>query len=245
MMASRQHCSLLKDVEVVMINGLSPWGNNYLIPRGPLREPLKALCRAQIVFIHHADLVSYTELNAIVSTVHKISPSIPTFSSRFTPLFLFDVKNPLSKLPLSMVTDMVILCVSAIGCPDAFIHLIKMIGPLHADRVDFSDHHSINLNDINLIRKGLAILQNRFSIKPVVLITEKDYDRNPTILKEVNDFQILVNKIQEEFIGKIKRTRDEEHNKEEYCSCPSSLNQRVSVNSDAFQYCSVQSFPFF
>lgn len=53
----RQHWSLLKDVEIVMVNGLAPWGNTHFIPRGPMREPLTALGRADIVVIHNADMV--------------------------------------------------------------------------------------------------------------------------------------------------------------------------------------------
>ena len=54
---SRQHWSLLRDVVIVMVNGLAPWGNTHFIPRGPMREPLSALGRADIVVIHNADLV--------------------------------------------------------------------------------------------------------------------------------------------------------------------------------------------
>ncbi|KAL0911358.1 hypothetical protein M5K25_019492 [Dendrobium thyrsiflorum] len=187
-----QHWSLFRKVEVVMINGLSPWGNNHLIPRGSLREPLDALCRAHIGVIHHADLVSSTRLKNIVSTVQKIHPSLPIFFSRLSPMFLFEVKNPRSKLPLGLAINMVILCVSAIGFPDAFIRGIEELGPLHVDRLDFSDHHSIELNDINLIRKILTRLHIRFGVKVIVLVTEKDYDRDPNILREVDDFQIMV-----------------------------------------------------
>lgn len=53
----RQHVSLERDLDIVMVNGLTPWGNNQLIPLGPLREPLSSLARADIIVIHHADLV--------------------------------------------------------------------------------------------------------------------------------------------------------------------------------------------
>lgn len=175
-----------------MINGLSPWGNNHLIPRGSLREPPDALCRAHIGVIHHADLISSAGLKNIVSMVQRFNPSLPIFLSRLSSMFLFEVKNAHSKLPLSIVINMVILCVSAIGFPEAFIKGVKEIGPLHVDRLDFSDHHSIKPNDINLIRKMLTHLQNRFGVKAIVLVTEKDYDRDPNILREVDDFQIMV-----------------------------------------------------
>jgi tetraacyldisaccharide 4'-kinase len=64
----RQHWSLLRDVEIVMINGLLPWGNTHFIPRGPMREPLSALGRADIVVIHNADLVC---VNGEITRVHK------------------------------------------------------------------------------------------------------------------------------------------------------------------------------
>lgn len=40
-----------------MVNGLTLWGNCHLIPRGPLREPLNALRRADVVVVHQADMV--------------------------------------------------------------------------------------------------------------------------------------------------------------------------------------------
>ncbi|KAK8942736.1 hypothetical protein KSP39_PZI009410 [Platanthera zijinensis] len=187
-----QHWSLFRNVEVVMINGLSPWGNKHLIPRGSLREPLESLCRAHIGVIHHADLVPSAGLNDIVLMIRKNNPSLLIFFSRLAPLFVFDVKRPHSELPLTMVINIVILCISAIGFPDAFVQRIKEIGPLHVDRLNFSDHYSIKPNDINMIRKKLTLLQRRFGLKPIVIVTEKDYDRDPAILREVDDFQVIV-----------------------------------------------------
>lgn len=48
---------MLRDLEIVMVNALSPWGNHQLLPLGPLREPLTSLSRADAVVIHHADMV--------------------------------------------------------------------------------------------------------------------------------------------------------------------------------------------
>lgn len=47
-------------MDIVMVNALRPWGNRQLLPVGPLREPLTALRRADIVVVHHADLVVLT-----------------------------------------------------------------------------------------------------------------------------------------------------------------------------------------
>ena len=49
-----------------MVNGMNPWGNGNLIPRGTLREPMDELKRADIVIIHHADLVNTHITNLFV-----------------------------------------------------------------------------------------------------------------------------------------------------------------------------------
>lgn len=61
-MYGSQHRSLWRDLEIVMVNGLMPWGNYHLLPLGPLREPLTALRRADVAIVHHADLVCKTDL---------------------------------------------------------------------------------------------------------------------------------------------------------------------------------------
>ncbi|RLN29396.1 hypothetical protein C2845_PM05G02890 [Panicum miliaceum] len=139
-----QHWSLLRDVEIVMVNGLAPWGNTHFIPRGPMREPLSALDRADIVVIHNADLASEVQLKAIRSTIEDNAATCSVFYSRLAPSHIFEVKQPLQKLPLNVLNDKIVLCVSAIGCPNAFIHTVREMGPLKIDRMDFSDHHFFN-----------------------------------------------------------------------------------------------------
>ena len=53
-----QHQILHRDVDIVVINSLNPFGNGKLIPRGILREPLTVLKRAAILVLTHVNLVS-------------------------------------------------------------------------------------------------------------------------------------------------------------------------------------------
>lgn len=191
-----QHWSLLRDVEIIMLNALMPWGNNHFLPRGPLREPFSALGRGDIVVIHHADLVSDMQLKCLESIVQNVAVNLPIFLSRLSPSHLFEVKNQHFRLPLSVVEDKVVLCVSAIGCPNAFIQGVKKIGPLHVDRLDFSDHYFLQDNDIVTIRVRLAELENKFDAKAYIMITEKDYDRDPSILKELDEVLVLCSSFQ-------------------------------------------------
>lgn len=187
-----QHWKLSRDLEIVMINGLKPWGNGQLLPFGPLREPLTALRRADVVVIHHADLVLDGHLKVLESMVLEIKQSLPIFFSRMSPSHFFEVWNCDSKLPLTIVHNMVLLCVSAIGFANAFIQAIEKMGPLYIDRIDFSDHYFIQDKDIEIIRERIRELKDEFGANPFVIVTEKDYDRDPFILKRLDGFQVLV-----------------------------------------------------
>jgi tetraacyldisaccharide 4'-kinase len=52
-----------EDVGIVILDdGL---GNGRIVPRGPLREPLQGFKRAQVVVLHHADLVYFPPTKVI------------------------------------------------------------------------------------------------------------------------------------------------------------------------------------
>lgn len=175
-----------------MINGLMPWGNCKLLPLGPLREPLTAIKRADVVIVHHADLVIEQKLKDIELVIQEMKESLPIFYSRMAPSYFFEVRNISTKIHLGAVQNAAVLCVSAIGSADAFVQGMERIGPIYVDRFDFSDHHSFQIKDVYMIRERLTQLEDKFGNKPIVIVTEKDYDRDPEILKHLYPFQVLV-----------------------------------------------------
>ncbi|GMH24990.1 hypothetical protein Nepgr_026833 [Nepenthes gracilis] len=175
-----------------MINGLMPWGNHRLLPLGPMREPLTALGRANIVVVHHADLVSEQALDNIESTVREIKESLHIFYSRMAASHFLLVKNTPISMPLTAAVNKVLLCVSAIGSPNAFVKCIEKLGPLHVDRIDFSDHYLFQAKDIYMIKVKAQNLEDRFGLKPAIVVTEKDYDRHQGILLHLHPFDVFV-----------------------------------------------------
>lgn len=187
-----QHLPLHRDLEIVMVNGMMPWGNCHLVPVGPLREPLIALSRADIVVIHHANLVAKQSIEAIQSTIRNVSDSLPIFLSKMTPSNFIRASDASCKVSLRMVHDEIVLCVSGIGCAESFVQTIMQMGPKHVNRLDCSDHHLFQTEDINTIRTRLQELEFKFAVKPFVVITEKDYDRSPEVLKKLDPYEVLV-----------------------------------------------------
>lgn len=151
-----------------------------------MREPLSALARADIVVIHHADLASEVQLENIECTVQDSGAACPVFFSKLAPSHIFEVNQPSQRLPLKVLDGMIVLCVSAIGCPDAFINTVSEIGPIKIDRLDFSDHHFFHDHDLELIQDKVRKLGDQHDKETVVLVTEKDYDRDPDVLRMVD-----------------------------------------------------------
>ncbi|CAH8386673.1 unnamed protein product [Eruca vesicaria subsp. sativa] len=187
-----QHWSLCRDLEIVMLNGMNPWGNGNLVPLGPLREPLAAFERADVAVIHHMDLITEQSLGDIEKTIHGFKDSIPVFYSKMVPKHLFDVKNDRSPVALAALHDATVLCVSAIGSADAFVKSIGMIGARYVDRLDFSDHYLFEAQDVETMRRRAKRLESKSVPKPIIVVTEKDYNRDPEILKSLDPYTVLV-----------------------------------------------------
>ncbi|KAK1350225.1 Tetraacyldisaccharide 4'-kinase [Heracleum sosnowskyi] len=187
-----QHLHLWRDVDIVMVNGMMPWGNRKLIPLGPLREPLTALMRANIVVVHHADLMLEEEIKVLESTIRENNKAAPIYYSKMTPSHLFAVGKVSCELPLVAIHKRTVLCLSAIGCADSFAQSIEKVSPSSVDRMDFNDHHVFRSEDVEKIKLRLQELLVKFGSEPIVIITEKDYDRDPKMFRELEPFEVLV-----------------------------------------------------
>ena len=66
-----QHRRLHRDLDIVLLDALDPFGRHRLFPRGLLREPVASLRRADVVVLSRADLVPDTERVAIRAEAEK------------------------------------------------------------------------------------------------------------------------------------------------------------------------------
>ncbi|KAG0557850.1 hypothetical protein M758_11G157600 [Ceratodon purpureus] len=187
-----QHWTLERDLEIVMINVVSLWGNGRLVPRGPMRESLEALHRAHVVVLHHATLVPDDKVKSIRRNLEPfLKKGSIVLSSHMRPLRFYrhtQPSNSLSETPLLKVKDAVILCVSAVGCPESLDLVLMQEGASHVERLDFSDHHYFKHENLKEIVEVFKQLQLRFPCQRVMLVTtEKDYMRDPAVMAELGN----------------------------------------------------------
>jgi len=75
-----QHAKIRRDLDVVLIDGLDPFGGCEVVPLGRSREPLEALERADAFVITRAD--AGPRYDAIRARLREYNPVAPVFRSR-------------------------------------------------------------------------------------------------------------------------------------------------------------------
>ena len=93
-----QHRRLARDLDLVLIDALDPFGHGQLFPRGLLREPVSALRRAGVVLLSRADLVAESDRAAIRREAERRAGPLRWAEARHAPLDLIDATGQVRPL---------------------------------------------------------------------------------------------------------------------------------------------------
>ncbi|HVH84852.1 MAG TPA: tetraacyldisaccharide 4'-kinase [Steroidobacteraceae bacterium] len=146
-----QHLSLGRDCTIVVIDGSRGFGNGRLLPAGPLREPVAALGRADLVVVNgepeHGSLA--TALPAGTLTMRLVAESAVRLDGRGLPC------------ELSAFSGHRVHAVAGIGNPQRFFRELSRHG-IEVIAHPFPDHHPFTAHEL------------AFADELPVLMTEKD-----------------------------------------------------------------------
>lgn len=143
-----QHYRLQRDLELVLADAGILFGNGWLLPAGPLREPPARLHEADALILSQHD-----------GTPAGISPALPVFSIRREPAGFRNLAGGSLRAALPYPQDREIQALAGIARPQNFFDLLKRMGVAHEPRA-FPDHHAFSAGEIE---PGAA-----------VVMTEKD-----------------------------------------------------------------------
>lgn len=165
-----QHRRLARDLDIVLIDALQPFGLDRLFPRGLLREPIAGLRRAGVVLLSRADLVEEPRRREIRRRVERVVPGVPWIESRQAPRDLLDASGQSS--PLEGLRDRAAVAFCGLGNPDGFRRTLENLGVTLLDFRSFPDHHDYPRSDVfDLIRwaqssgAGLVLTTQKDSVK--------------------------------------------------------------------------------
>ncbi len=167
-----QHRRLHRDLDIVLIDALNPFGYGHLLPRGLLRESRSSLRRADVVILTRANQVPESDRQAIWLEVRRWKPDVSEIEVAFVPQRLRDRDGRLTQ---DIAGPKLGFC--GIGNPTAFRRTLDEMKVACVGCREFPDHHHYSVADLAELAK-----QARESGATALVTTLKDLVKMPATL---------------------------------------------------------------
>ncbi len=168
-----QHLRLSRDLEIVVIDSVNPFGNGRLLPAGILREPLTSLKRADIFVLTKTDHVPST--NELTQVLRRYNPEASIVESAYRVRSIQGLFDDSSVEPKHL-EDKKAYAFSGIGNPASFENTLQQLNVHTLKHRKFIDHHPYSKRDLMDLAGEARELGADF-----VVTTEKDSVRIPLV----------------------------------------------------------------
>jgi len=157
-----QHRRIYRDLDIVLIDALEPFGYGHLLPRGLLREPLSSLRRAHLIALSRADLVTANQRAEIRATVRRHAPNATWIEVAHRPRRLVSETNARlgsseisSENSIDTLRGLRIAAFCGIGNPLGFRRTLENSGVIVCAFREFPDHHLYSRDDTSSLATWL------------------------------------------------------------------------------------------
>ena len=166
-----QYQKLKHSIEVVLVDSTNPFGNGNLLPRGILREPVRNLKRADIIFLTKCR----GDVSAVKEEIRRYNTTAEIVECTHTPQVLKDVWSR-EEFPLDWLRDKTVCTLSGIASPKGFENSLRHLGAKVVWCERYADHHRYDASEV------LYALNRTADMGADALVTtEKDAVRFPRL----------------------------------------------------------------
>jgi tetraacyldisaccharide 4'-kinase len=160
-----QHRRVHRDLNILLVDALDPFGNCRLFPAGILREPLRALRRSDAVVITNADRVE--SLAGLTREIGRHTGA-PILTARYTPSVLVDLASGETR-PNVTLRGARVFAFAGVARPESFFSTLRALGARVTSVRSYPDHY-------RYVRTDLAgLFQAAVDSNAVMIVTtEKD-----------------------------------------------------------------------
>lgn len=163
-----QHRQVHRDLDLVLIDATQPFGFEHVLPRGLLREPPRALRRADAVIVTRADQVDADRLARLDGRIELLTGKRPIGHAAHEWVAFYDVHDVAH--PLTILSDRRVAAVCAIGNPQPFFETLRRYVGEVVSQVSLPDHYAYSREEIDrLMRQAVE------SKAEALVLTEKDW----------------------------------------------------------------------
>jgi tetraacyldisaccharide 4'-kinase len=141
-----QHRRLGRELDIVLLDALEPFGFGHVFPRGTLREPIESLRRADLMCLTRADMVDSAERQRIYSEAAAVAPGRVWCEVAHSPQALLSASGGVQSIGSLPGRRVAAFC--GIGNPMGFKHTLSAVGCELVAWRTFADHHAYNAADI-------------------------------------------------------------------------------------------------
>ena len=169
-----QYLHLKHRLDIVLVDRQAPFGNEFLLPRGTLREPPRNLRRASYIFITKSSGASNEEL---IKRIRRYNRTAEIIECAHKPLHLHDIATG-ETLPLERLRGTYIGSICGIAAPESFEGGLRKLGANVDLAKRYIDHHRYSEAELQsfinrCLRRDLQM----------IVTTEKDAVRMPRLNK--------------------------------------------------------------
>ncbi len=148
-----QYRKLKRDINLLLVDSEKMFGNEKLLPQGPLREGMEGFKRVNKILVVSKN-IEHSRAEKYARVLSK-KTNIPSFVCKTTPDYIYNIKTGEHLQKGSSITAL-----SAIGQPEQFYKFLETDFNI-TKTITFDDHHKYTFSDIS-------------SIAGVIVTTEKD-----------------------------------------------------------------------
>ena len=169
-----QYVKMRHGLEVTLVDRQAPFGNEFLLPRGTLREPPRNLRRATHIFLTKCDGSDNSE---IIARIRRYNRTADIIECAHRPKHLRNFVTGETK-PLEFLRGLRIGSICGIAVPESFENgLRKLDAEIEMSKI-YADHHRYSVKEIEAFIRRCARRE-----LDAILTTEKDAVRIPRILE--------------------------------------------------------------
>lgn len=141
-----QHRRLARDLDIVLLDALEPFGFDHVFPRGTLREPAAGLARADVICLSRANTLEREERERLRRRAAALAPHALWCEAAHAPIGLFSADG--KKMPIETLRNRRVCAFCGIGNTGGFRHTLAEAGCEVSAFREFPDHHRYSEADL-------------------------------------------------------------------------------------------------
>ena len=149
-----QHYAMGRDIEIAVMDGLRLLGNQWLLPAGPLREPLSRLKQVDCVVYNGRSSDAYG------------------FGMQLAAGPVTSIKNPQTHADRHVFSPYVVHAVAGIGNPTSFFQTLRELRFRFFEHA-FPDHYVFQPNDFEFGENSKIIMTEKDAMRCLAFATER------------------------------------------------------------------------